>query len=237
MCTVTWRRSGAAYDVFFNRDEKRTRAPALAPRLSGTAPRRFLAPVDGHAGGAWLAVNEAGLTVGILNYYDRQRAPPPRTPRSRGHLVLDQMAHARAVDVRDALAKADVKAYPSFLLLAFDPVAGWLMRWDGILLRSERLADDARPVSTSSFDTGEVLRERRARYQELVGAGEPDPDRLERFHRDTIPRGGAYSVWMDRPDAWTVSFSRVQVEPGGIRYHYQSRDAEAPIVLSLPRFA
>lgn len=234
---MTWRRSGAAYDIFFNRDEQRVRAPACAPRRFGTAPRRYLAPIDGQGGGTWLAVNEAGLTVGLLNYYDGQRAPPPCAPRSRGLLVLEQMKWARAAEVREGLARTDLRPYPAFLLVAVDPAEGWLARWDGLRLREAPLAPADRPLSTSSFDTDAVLCERRARYQALVGAGEPDLDRLFQFHRDRSPRGGAYSVWMDRPDAWTVSFSRVQVEPGGIRYHYQSRGAEAPAVLSLSRLA
>lgn len=234
MCTVTWRRDESSYEVFFNRDEKRDRPPARGPQIVKSGTHRFIAPIDGKAGGAWLAANEAGLTVGVLNYYDGQAGPPPAAPRSRGLLVLDQMRLATASAVRDALCGAALDCYPAFVLLAFDPREGWCIHWDGQVARATALDPSARPISTSSFDTVEVLRERRARYGKLVGGGEPSADALQRFHRDTIPRGGAYSVWMERPDAWTVSFSRVIVRPGEIQFLYQSRDDTAPVVVSLP---
>lgn len=235
MCTVTWRRAGPSYEIFFNRDEQRSRPSAHPPSVLGAAPRCFIAPIDPRAGGTWLAVNEAGLSVCVLNYYDGQRAPPPPRPCSRGHLVLDQMPLAAAPEVREALARTDLHRYPAFVLLAFDPRTAVCLHWDGRALRSEALTDERRPISTSSFDTDEVLRERRARYDALVGRGDSEPEALLRFHRDTIPRGGAYSVWMERADAWTVSFSRVTVEPGEIRFLYQSRDASPPVVVSCPR--
>ena len=235
MCTVTWRRAGPAYEVFFNRDEQRSRPPARPPVVMGVAPQRFVAPIDPRADGTWLAANEAGLAVCVLNYYDGQRAPPPPRPCSRGRLVMDQMPWADAGQVRDAMARADLRRYPAFVLLAFDPRDAVCLHWDGRSLRCEPLADERRPISTSSFDTAEVLRERRARYEALVGSGEPDPEALLRFHRDTSARGGAYSVWMERDDAWTVSFSRVTVAPDAIRFLYQSRDASPPVVVSCPR--
>ncbi len=69
MCTVSWRAARDGYDLFFNRDELHTRAPELPPALSERDGVRFLAPRDGDHGGTWLAVNEHGLTVCLLNDY------------------------------------------------------------------------------------------------------------------------------------------------------------------------
>ncbi|HMP77379.1 MAG TPA: NRDE family protein [Kiritimatiellia bacterium] len=234
MCTVSWRRAGADFEVFFNRDEQRTRPPAREPRVHADAPIPYVAPIDPVADGTWLAANAAGLVVGILNYYDGQRAPPPPNPCSRGRLVLDQMAQRDAGAVRAAMQAADLSRYPAFVLLALDRAAGVVLHWDGRALRAEAAGERHRPLSTSSVDTDEVLRERRARYAALAGAGEPSAEALLAFHRDTIPRGGAYSVWMERADAWTVSFSRVVVGADAVRYAYQSRGAAEPIVVSLP---
>lgn len=234
MCTVSWRRAGPDFEVFFNRDEQRTRPLAREPRVHGEGLLPFIAPVDPVADGTWLAANAAGLVVGILNYYDGQRAPPPLNPCSRGRLVLDQMAYRDVGGVRAALQATDLSRYPAFVLLALDRAAGVVLHWDGCALRAEAAGERHRPLSTSSVDTDEVLRERRARYAALAGAGEPSAEALLAFHRDTIPRGGAYSVWMERADAWTVSFSRVTVGAGAVRYAYQSRGAASAVVVSLP---
>jgi hypothetical protein len=235
MCTVTWRREGSRFEVFFNRDELQTRPPARPPIVAFAAPYRYVAPIDGGAGGSWLAVNEKGLVVGILNFYDGQAAPPPARPRSRGQLVLDQMAHASVEYLRRAFRTADLAAYPSFILVALDPAASALFHWDGRWLREDSPAEPHRPLTTSSFDTAAVVAARRARYAALVGAGEPDAASLERFHRDRDPRGDAYSVWMEREDARTVSFSRVLVDDRAVVFCYREREGTVEHRAELPR--
>ncbi len=86
MCTVTWRPSVDGYDLFFNRDELRTRATARPPSEAGAESVRYLAPTDSDAGGTWVAVNELGTTVGLLNAHP-PAASAPRRLLSRGLLV------------------------------------------------------------------------------------------------------------------------------------------------------
>ncbi len=87
MCTVSWLFSGdSGYDVFFNRDESRERKPALRPEIRESGAVRFVAPTDGDFGGTWLAVNERGVTVGVLNRYGDD--VPEREYTSRGLLLF-----------------------------------------------------------------------------------------------------------------------------------------------------
>lgn len=237
MCTVTWRWDADAYEVFFNRDEQRERAAARPPAVLGPENNPYLAALDGQAGGTWLAVNARGLTVGLLNFYDGQAAPPPEQPRSRGHLVLDHIGCADAGEVAERVRAEALGRYPAFVLLALDPRRGSLMHWDGRTVRAEALQDGHRPLSTSSFETVEVLRERRLAYERMVGAGEPTPEQLDRFHHERNPRGDAYAVWMARPDAWTVSLSRVRVDPDRIQYEYRARDSDRSVVVTCRRRA
>ena len=82
MCTVTWILDGDSYSLYFNRDELRTRQPALPPQRHQERGVRFLSPTDGDAGGTWIAVNEYGLSLGLLNdYSSRARQPAERRAR------------------------------------------------------------------------------------------------------------------------------------------------------------
>jgi hypothetical protein len=225
MCTVTWRREGRQFEVFFNRDELRTRPPAHPPIVARAASLCYVAPIDGGAGGSWCAANQSGVIVGILNFYDGNSARPPARPRSRGLLVLDLMDSASVKHLRTAFRENDLSAYPAFILFALDPSDGALFHWDGRRLREDSPAEPHRPLTTSSFDTAAVVAARHARYAALVGAGEPDAASLERFHRDRDPLGAAYSVWMERDDARTVSFSRVRVDDRSVVFRY--RDVES----------
>jgi hypothetical protein len=67
MCTVSWIHQGSGYQLLCNRDEKRTRRPASAPQLLTRNNVRFVAPIDGDSGGTWVAVNEFGLSLVLLN--------------------------------------------------------------------------------------------------------------------------------------------------------------------------
>lgn len=237
MCTVTWRREGSRLDVFFNRDELRTRPPALPPRLFEIGARRCIAPIDGRAGGTWLAANDAGLVVGILNFYDGQAAPPPPQPCSRGQLVLNQMSLASVDALTRAFPDSDLSVYPAFILIALDSSRGILFHWDGRALRKD-LADEALlPITTSSFDTAAVIAARRKRYEQITGSAAPSIEALEQFHADTYPDGGAYAVKMERPDARTVSFSHVCMTDREIEYCYASCDDSRVHRLALPRAA
>src|SRR5205085_949351 len=71
----------------FNRDERRTRPAGLPPVRRLFGPRQAVLPTDPASGGTWLAVNDAGLALAILN------ATPERPPataggnRSRGAII------------------------------------------------------------------------------------------------------------------------------------------------------
>ena len=68
MCTVTWvHEQAGGYHLFSSRDEKRTRSVALTPELYETSGVRWMAPLDPDGGGSWVAVNEFGFSVCLLN--------------------------------------------------------------------------------------------------------------------------------------------------------------------------
>jgi uncharacterized protein with NRDE domain len=224
MCTATWTRDGAGYDLFFNRDEKRTRKPGLPPVVQARNGMPFIAPLDGDAGGTWLAANANGVSVGILNFYaaDARRAAEGRS--SRGLLVL-ALADARsAAEASSRLEKIVAADYRPFHLLVVDPSLAALHTWDGFEMVARQLAEGDLPVTTSSFDTEIVVAHRRARLGAMrVQHGEADVALLHEYHLSREERGDAYSVLMRRPDAETVSISHVQVRPDVVRFTYWPR--------------
>src|ERR1700693_4285949 len=84
MCTISWIHDKDGYQLLCNRDEKLTRKSAVEPRLAVRNGTRFLAPVDGDFGGTWIATNEFGISVCLLN-----GAGDQHNVRSRGLLIPD----------------------------------------------------------------------------------------------------------------------------------------------------
>ena len=99
MCTVTWRAHAGGYDLFMNRDELSSRGPALPPSVRERSGVRVVAPVDSDGGGSWVAANEHGLAVCLLNYYPPRFEPQRREFQSRGRLVIELAASATVSEV------------------------------------------------------------------------------------------------------------------------------------------
>ncbi len=239
MCTLTWWSDyQGRYEVFFNRDERKTREAALPPReLRCGEDVRLLAPIDPRGGGTWLAVNEAGVTIALLNWYEEEPGEAPKAGwRSRGRLVTDLADAGSAEELAERISRIDAGSYPPFRVAGFalDEAGGfhafaWEWSRGGCLLPIQPLE---RPLCSSSYETGPVIGGRRARLEAwaMQSSGELSPDELWRYHHGENPEAGvevpsAWSVRMDRSDAQTWSISRVSVGPEAVNFLYE---AESP---------
>jgi hypothetical protein len=212
MCTATWlRHPGDGFELFFNRDEKHTRMPASPPELrrdnDGT---RFLAPRDPEHGGTWIAVNEFGVCVCLLNGSGTALS---ETPVSRGLLVHRLAGALSAKDVLHRAAAAKLDSFAPFVVLAldFETENAVSCEWSQGELH---ICDRAGPhLTSSSFDTAEVCRRRRLDF-------ERHSQNLFEFHRSHDGPPSAYSTCMHRGDAATVSFSHIRVSARQVDFHY-----------------
>ncbi|HEX5041768.1 MAG TPA: NRDE family protein [Candidatus Polarisedimenticolaceae bacterium] len=219
MCTVAFvPLSTGGYLLGHNRDERPTRRAGEAPRLLEGARCRAIAPRDPDAGGTWIALNEAGVTVCVLNAAEASPARLPSKPRSRGLLVRD-LACVRGIDdARVWLEEArEVLDWTrAFHLVAVEPgsrtgrarVARF--RWDGLEADWEN-GDGPTLFVSSLLQPTEVERERSARWRTRAEAGPIDAGGLAAFLAGHEPVRGPLSVCMHRDQAGTVSRTLVEV--------------------------
>lgn len=145
MCTLSWILDQNGYDVFFNRDEQRSRPQALTPQIFSLirpSPSkqplnqhvRAVMPTDPQGGGTWLAVNEFGWTFALLNYY--QGRLPKGALRSRGQIVKDLALVQGRSEIDDYFESLNLNRYAPFSLIFFAPekhVPQKVLRDDGPL--------------------------------------------------------------------------------------------------------
>ncbi|MGF1482858.1 MAG: NRDE family protein [Opitutales bacterium] len=235
MCTVSWRYDPHGYELFFNRDELKSRALAAPPRrLSHPSGMAFLAPVDPQAGGSWLLVNAHGLTLGIVNHYPSPSAEPDAAiRRSRGQLLFDLADAASTAEAQQRLGNTDLSPYAPFHLLAVQPAQATLSTWDGHAQRHLGTGSVCQPVTGSSFATEQVIAARQTTHARLFrDQGDPAaaPTRCHLdFLRQHCAADGAASVLMERPDARTVSFSRIRVTETAATFAYAPRNHAHPV--------
>jgi hypothetical protein len=233
MCTVSRLLTPRGYELFCNRDERRTRTAALPPSVRETRGVRFVAPTDGDHGGSWIGVNEAGLTLCLLNHYEAAPFPTRDVAtgdvklavdyRSRGLLLTDLMDCLNVSHARARLSGADLSSYRPFtlaVLSAREPAL--LVHWANNERTFDSAGEASMPLTSSSYRGAEITDARRALFRRMVDeAGAVTPALLEEFHESHEPARGPFSVCMHREDAATVSFSHVRVGDGAAEFTYQ----------------
>jgi hypothetical protein len=218
MCTVSWTHQDGGYHLLCNRDEKRTRGVASAPCVKRVAGTRYIAPIDKDFGGTWIAVNEWGLAICLLNGGGAGSGSV-----SRG-LLIPEMIWARSAD--DAcflLGRQNLTFFAPFTTIVLEPDhSATVLTWDGARLEINPDADSLSPLVSSSFDTERVRQRRRAEFSRRIGVRLADPAHLYNFHSSHGSGPDAYSPCMHRQDAETVSFSWIVVTPQEIRFTYSA---------------
>jgi hypothetical protein len=237
MCTVSWIHSGEGFELFCNRDEKRTRSRAVEPQIAKRRGVRYIAPIDADFGGTWLAANELGIAVGLLNGPGEKRGQA-----SRGFLVAAVADTGSAEDACGRLAAMDLSPYSPFTVVALGPCGkSAVADWDGVELKSASDASSRMPLTSSSFDPAEVSAARQAEFiHRASSAGRLDSGVLHAFHSSHGVRRSAYSTCMHRDDAHTVSFSRVMVTAAQVTFSYTPSspcESAPPILRALERRA
>ena len=227
MCTLTWlfNDDTQGYSLFFNRDELKTRKRALPPHMQQTPNGiSFLAPTDADAGGSWLAVNQYGLTICLLNNYNYASIDPDnRVFKSRGEIVLALIDSHSIASVEEKLLAMDLSFYRGFQIVIFQHEVKEFS-WDNVSL--SQLIPQV-PVTSSSYDSEAVCRNRQQYFQSMTTP--IDFNSLSVFHQSHINEDMnliegkpdfIHSVCTHRALSKTVSLCAVQVSADQVSIAY-----------------
>lgn len=234
MCTVTVLPVAGGFRLACNRDELRTRPPALPPETRRLGARLATFPLDPAGRGTWVAANDAGLALALLNH----NPPVPRRTgaRSRG-LIIPWLGSGQSLEEATSLAlRLDLTAYSPFRLLMLNRRRCVALTWDGVVNRVELRPLD-RPLLFTSSSLGDRLVEapRRRLFERMV-VPSATPAVQDAFHRHQWPGRPHLSVNMCRGDAHTVSYTLVEASSQGMRLKYRGAapgKAGASVIIEL----
>lgn len=222
MCTLSWLINEHGYQLFFNRDEQRSRALALAPRVLEIEATRVLMPLDPQGHGSWIAVNENGLSLCLLNYYQGETLEGKLI--SRGQLVRSLSCLNTIGGLALALDRLCLTEYAPYTLVVFEAQGSRskitkvrAFQWSGSVLK---VFQPVSPLTSSSVRFNEVSRTRHHIYQQLVQ--DNSVEELQRYHQAHADGKNERSVCMHREDAKTVSFSHITVTAKRAEFYYQA---------------
>jgi Transport and Golgi organisation 2 len=240
MCTVTAVPTRETVRLACNRDELRCRPVALPPRIEEFGQRRAVLPVDPTSGGTWVAVNDAGLALALLNVNSRNAATAPQAaPLSRGKIIPALLHDGTPLSAAFSALDLDPAQYAPFRLVLVNRREAVEVHSDGTRIRLVWRIGLTSPQFFTSSGLGDQAVEGPRR--QLFGEFFDQPgDRLARqdaFHRHRWPDRPHLSVCMDREDARTVSHTVVSIglDRVMLTYHPDAPDRPAEAVtLTLP---
>ena len=223
MCTMTWFVNEDGYDLFFNRDERLTRSRALLPTIqaheSSEEKLSYISPTDADAGGTWIATNELGITVCLLNHYQFEQIETYKNWISRGEIVRTFSAITELAQAEVMFKRMNLDDYRAFRMFIIEPRGeNRLMVWDGHAARIER--NVTMPKSSSSVDAKYVKALRKQLFVDLNLDESKSADDYIQYHSSHQPSRSKDSVCMHRDDAQTVSLSHVRVNAVQIAFRY-----------------
>ena len=213
-----------------SRDELRGRQPGLPPQVRHIQNHQVIMPVDPASDGTWVAANDAGLALTVLNLNLGQ--PPTDRDLSRGG-VIPELAGCATIDhAVERACEIQASRMMPFRLVLCDGrrYAVWRSVDPAQDIQTMTLTD--RPIMFTSSGLGDHLVEgsRRELFESwFTGDPAEHEERQDAFHRHQWPDCTELSVCMAREDARTVSLTAVRATQDTIEmvYHPESPDTPA----------
>jgi hypothetical protein len=223
VCTVSLVPSRSGVRIVCNRDERRARPEAYGPGVRQVGRRTALFPVDPVSGGTWIAANDSGLAIALLNRTS-QRGEVPSSRRSRG-LIIPSVLGCDALDAAvDQAMRIDASTFEPFRLVFVQRSRVGVVASDGVTLLCEReTIDRPRMFTSSSLGDHIVEAARRALFERMLLQVAPGEwrDAQRRFHRHRWRTRPEISIVMTRSDARTVSRTTIDLSSDRISLNYR----------------
>ena len=220
MCSVSWLLEENGYQVFFNRDEQKTRALAMPPKQYQVNGVDIIMPLDPTGRGSWISINEFGFSLCLLNNY--QGIVPDGPLISRGLLLKNMSSSRNIAQLTEAFHRLELSSFAPFTLLAFAPnltqhngvVVAY--KWDGV---QQSIVETDSPLFSSGVDLARVQAYRQAKYDQLISTGK-NQQNLLMFHSHHHSEQPHLGTCMHRSDAHTVSFTHLRNRHGQASMFY-----------------
>jgi hypothetical protein len=240
MCTFSFVPTKDGYFAAMNRDERRTRRAALSPSTFRAGDLLAVYPFE-EGGGTWIACNQSGLTLALLNW-NLSASQTLNKQRSRGMLVPQLIGKSNLDEVTRTLGQLTLDGLLPFRLVGIfqnhEQIFEW--RWNGI--SQAVLSFPWKPQHWFSSGASDEVAERlrgetcRVAWQEQDAGSLPW---LRTLHSSHGLAAGPFSVCAHRLDAGTVSYSEISFDTNSVTFRYVDgspcRTTGAVSALTIPR--
>lgn len=221
MCTLTIVPTETGYLAAMNRDELHSRPPALPDVAVSHGETRFVAPREA-TGGTWIAGNERGELLALLNWNLPGWRPSAASLVSRGTVIPGLISAAGTSVFEKAISWLPLELLAPFRLVGtfFEDRKLVEVRWNGKTVEVLSFPWAHRHWFSSSASDERAAQERGSSCERAARLWPAGTSWLRRLHRSHAPGAGPFSVCVHRSDATTVSYTEVRVDGESIAMSY-----------------
>jgi hypothetical protein len=201
-----------------NRDERIARGEGMPSEVHEFDGTKAIYPNDGD-GGTWIAANECGIALALLNWNDIAPSAKAVKTRSRGGVIPALIDSRSLGDLHVVFSVSNFTGMLPFRLVGAFPAEReiWEWRWDSTQLEFQVHEWKSRHCFSSSLSDkqAESLRGTACcdAQHELDAGSVPW---LRRLHASHGGGPGPFSLCVHREDVKTLSYSEIVVTPGHI---------------------
>jgi hypothetical protein len=221
MCTVTYVPSPSGYFLTSNRDEKNTRAKALAPLVYAIDNVELIFPKDGDKNGTWIALKENGDSLCLLNGAFESFIDTGAYKISRGKIVTEIAVANNLINAFQNISLIDTAP---FTLVIVNEKQLFECRWDGEKKHCKALDNTTSHIWSSAtlYDNHQQNKRKRWFEQWQKNNAQPLQKDLFFFHNNTGDGNVEDDLVMNRNNKYlTVSITGISVSENKCLMHYQ----------------
>ncbi len=219
MCTLSVITRTNDYLLAMNRDERIVRGAGELPEIHQLNGTTAMYPSDG-AGGTWIAANQHGITLALLNQNCIVQRALDSKVRSRGAIIPILARGSSLAGLQAAFGALNLEGIQPFRLVGVFPSERAIVEWgwdsSQIVFQTHGWHPRHWFSSSLSDSQAESLRGAACRdaQHELDAGSAPW---LRRLHASHAGGPGPFSLCVHRDDVKTLSYSEVLVTPGQIQ--------------------
>jgi Transport and Golgi organisation 2 len=222
MCTISFIPNARGFYLAMNRDELLTRVAGLPPTVFENNGYRVIYPRE-PSGGTWIAVNERGICLTLLNWH-RVDCFPSGEIISRGEIVKSLALAGSLSEVEEKLPSLPLSHMRPFRLLVIANREQSVIeyRWNLQHVQHQRHSWSHRHWFSSGYDEARAEHVRGRVCREAWrqnGAG--NLQWLRDLHATHLPEPGPFSICMHQAVAETVSYTEVTVGNEEVTMRYR----------------
>ena len=210
MCTLTVVTRDNGYSLAMNRDERLTRNDAVPPAKVHLPGAIAVYPRDS-IGGTWVAVNDRGVALALLNWNDVAQPTTEKT-RSCGAVIPNLIGCSSSMEVRITLEGLDLNGVWPFRLVGVFPSEQVISEWNWNRDARETHSHEWKPRHWFSSSLSDALAsEKRGEVCQAswTGSDAGTLPWMRRLHASHANGPGPFSLCVHRESVGTLSYTEI----------------------------